>query len=177
MLVHSVSIGAAAKEDWMMNRAWRIRGYGIRLGAASLLLVASALAVDGNVYNGSECTFTEPGQYNGQDRSYFKLWNSSGSTQTISCPLTRDNVTGNVTYVYVISSDDINSGSCRFWEVEDDFSYQNWTYDSVTQVTPDYDKTRWFNGTTQTTTDNSSYQITCDMPTGAGIYTYYLEET
>jgi hypothetical protein len=139
--------------------------------------VTSAFGVDGNVYNGSECTFAEPGHYDGQERSNIKLWNQSGGTRTYSCPLTRDLTTSDVEYVYVIVSDTISPSTCHFWEREDDFAYSVWSYDSVEAEAGSYDKIRWFNSTSYAATTNwASYQITCDVPNGAGIYSYYLEE-
>lgn len=141
------------------------------------LTVTSALAVDGNVYNGSECTFTEPNHVDGQERSSIKLWNQSGQTETVSCPLTRDQTTADVEYVYIIGSASIDETTCKFWEREDDFSHQSWPYDSVEAVTGSYNKTRWFNTTSYgNTTPWASYQITCDVPNNAGVYSYYLEE-
>lgn len=161
----------------MRVHEWQIRGSGWGLGVAVALTVTSALAVDGNVYNGAECSFTEPNHVNGQDRSYIKLWNLSGQTETISCPLTRDQTSADVEYVYIIGSDDIDEATCKFWEREDDGGYSSWTYDSVDEESADYNKTRWFNSTSYgNTTPMASYQITCDLPNDAGVFSYYLEE-
>lgn len=161
----------------MVNRAWKIKARGLAVGVGVLLMVASAVAVDGNVYNGSECTFTEPTAYDGQERSNIKLWNQSGGTRTYSCPLTRDQTTSDVEYVYVIGSDTISASTCYFWEREDDFTYSSWTYDSTEAVSAYHKKIRWFNSTSYAaTTDYASYQVMCDVPNGSGIYSYYLEE-
>jgi hypothetical protein len=172
-----MAIGAAAEGGLMTNREWRIRGYGIKLTLTALLMVAAAQAIDGNVYNGSECTFTEPDHVDGQERSSIKLWNGSGATETISCPLTRDQTSEDVEYVYIIGSASIDETTCKFWEREDDFTYSNWTHDSVEAETGSYNKTRWFNTTSYAnTTPMASYQLTCDVPNSAGVYSYYLEE-
>lgn len=162
----------------MTNRSWRIRGYGIKLSLAASLVVASAIsAVDGNVYNGSECTFTEPDHVDGQDRDAIQLWNRSGVTENVGCPVTRDQTSEDVEYAYVIGSDDIQAATCKFWEREDDYTYANWSHDGVTTVTADFDKIRWFTSTSYgNTTPYASYQITCDVPHNAGVYTYYVEE-
>lgn len=161
----------------MRVREWQIRGSGCGFGLALALAVTSALAVDGNVYNGSECTFAESGEYDGQERNSMKLWNRSGQAQTFSCPLTRDQTTNDVEYVYIIGSNAISESTCRFWEREDDFTYQSWTHDSIDAETASYNKTRWFDSTSYAaTTDWASYQITCDVPDDGGVYNYYLEE-
>jgi len=141
------------------------------------MIVASADAVDGNVYNGSECTFSEPDHAGGQERSAIKLWNRAGVTEPISCPLTRDVTTGDVEYVYIIGSNSITETTCKFWERIDDFTYNSWSHDSVTAVSASYNKTAWFSSTSwANTVSYSSYQITCDLPDDDGVYTYYLEE-
>lgn len=160
-----------------MTRRWQTWCSGWTLAVAASLIVTSAFAVDGNIYNGSECTFAEPDAYGGQERSIVKLWNRSGQTQAFSCPLTRDLTTSDVEYAYIIGSSAITESTCRFWEREDDFTYSSWTPDSVVAETPSYNKTRWFDSTSYAaTTDWASYQITCDVPDDSGVYNYYLEE-
>jgi hypothetical protein len=161
----------------MANRGWKIKARGFALGLGVWLTVVSAVAVDGNVYNGSECTFSEAGEYDGQLRRSIKLSNQSGSTQNISCPLTRDATTGDVEFAYIIANASMDESTCTFWEREDDSSYSTWNNDGVSSISANYNKTKWFSGSSWGNTTNfASYQITCDLNNGGAVLSYYVEE-
>ncbi|HEX2881650.1 MAG TPA: hypothetical protein VHO25_19125 [Polyangiaceae bacterium] len=160
-----------------MTRDWQTRRSSWEVGLATLLSVTSAFAVDGNIYNGSECTFTEPGHYDGQERSNIKLWNQSGQTETVSCPLKRDIANQPILEVYIIASAEVDEDSCVLWAREDDFSYSAWRHDRVESTAPDYNKTTFAYGTaTIVPADWSSLQLTCSLPDDSGILSYYLYE-
>lgn len=159
------------KKGMAVLRIWLSAGLG------PLALGATAQASDDKVFNGSLCTFAEPGHTGGQERSSIKLWNQSGQTETFSCPLKRDSVENAVYEAYVIGSAEIDEDSCKFWAREDDFSHQSWTHDHVESVTADYNKTVFSSGAGSMNPDDwASLQITCDVPTNAGVYSYYLSE-
>lgn len=141
------------------------------------LLGFNALANDDKVFNGSMCAFTEPGHYAGQDRSNIKLQNASGQTETVSCPLKRDDPTTSLYAAYVIASAEMDEDTCQLWEREDDFSFSVFTHNSVTSVAPGYNKTAFADGSdTITLTNYASLQITCDLPDDSTIYNYWFWE-
>jgi hypothetical protein len=146
-------------------------------GLCLALLSLDTLAHDDKVFNGSMCTFTEPGHYDGQERSNVKLWNQSGQTETVSCPLKRDIANQPILEVYIIASAEVDEDSCLLWAREDDFSYSAWGHDHVESTAPDYNKTTFAYGTaTIVPADWSSLQITCSVPDGSGVLSYYLYE-
>jgi hypothetical protein len=159
-----------------MTRA-RIVSLGVASGFCLAVQALNALAADDKVFNGSMCTFTEPDHVGGQDRSYFKLWNSSGQTQAVSCPLKRDLGDHDIQEAYIIGSATIDEDTCKLWSVNDDFTYESWTHDDVESVAASYNKTTFSSGSSLLTpNDWASLQITCDIPDGAGVYNYYLRE-
>jgi hypothetical protein len=140
-------------------------------------LTATAVAGDDKVFNGSMCTFTEPGHTEGQERSSIKLWNVSGQTETVGCPLKRDIADNVIHEAYIIGSAEIDEDTCKFWAREDDFTYQSWTHNDVQSVSAGYNKTRFAAGSGfMWPADWASLQITCDVPHNAGVYSYYLWE-
>lgn len=149
------------------------------LAAAGIVAIAAnALAEDDKVFTGSMCSFAEPGHYNGQDRSYVKLLNLSGQTETVSCPLKRDKADQPILKVYIIASAEVDEDSCKLWAREDDFSFESWSHDSVASTAPGYNKTNFGSGVELIFEpgDFASLQITCDLPDDASIVSYYLAE-
>jgi hypothetical protein len=155
----------------------RIRESSCLAALTVLVAVSSAMASDDKVFNGSMCTFTEDGEYDGQDRSSIKLANVSGETQDVGCPLKRDIADHAIREAYIIGSATIDEDTCTLWSREDDASYQTWSHDEVVSVAASYNKTTFSSGDgTLAPDDFASLQITCDVPDDGVILSYYLWE-
>lgn len=153
------------------------RGLGLPITFCIVAIGTSALASDAKVFNGSMCDFTEPGHTAGQERSSIKLWNRSGQTETVSCPLKRDHADQPILEAYVIASAEMDEDTCKLWARADDFSYASWSHDHVASVAPSYNKTIFaYDSATLDPDDFASLQVTCDVPDDGGIYSYYLYE-
>lgn len=155
----------------------QVVGLWLSVVLGTVAISARALAADDKVFDGSLCTFAASGHYNGQDRSYIKLWNSSAQTETVSCPLKRDRAEQSVLEAYIIASAEMDEDTCSLWSREDDFSYASWTHNHVVSTAPGYNKTSFAWGATSLVPDDfASLQLTCEVPDGAGILNYYLYE-
>lgn len=136
-----------------------------------------ALASDEKVFSGSMCSFSEQGHYDGQDRGAVKLLNSSGQTETVSCPLKRDRADQAILGAYVIASAQVDEDTCKLWARNDDFTFSTWSHDGVESAGPDYNKTKFATGAATLYPDDwASLQITCDLPNDARVVNYYLNE-
>jgi hypothetical protein len=95
----------------------------------------------------------------------------------VSCPLKRDRADQPVLEAYLIAAAGMDEDTCKLWARDDDFSYSTWAHNHVESTAPNYNKTSFGWGATSLTPDDfASLQITCDLPDGSGIASYYLNE-
>lgn len=152
----------------------RVRKHRAVIVAAVLAAPASAIA-DAKWYNGAECHFGDE-DYAGQVRNGPRLYNESGLTRQVVCPVAKDLEVGDVEYAAIVASASTSPASCRFRERQKDGDLVAWMSDDTDPV-GSFTRIEWFDGTAFADTGAAvSFAITCDLGNTQTILMYKLTE-
>ena len=148
----------------------------------TLLISASSSATDEKRYAGSFCMFSSITDSSGNalnaTTNPSKFQNKSGSTQTVTCPVLSDIVSGDLEYAHIYASSWIDESTCRLYERRASGSYGTWVSDDVVaNPGTGYNYTRWFvGGGWGNGNPESSFSIACSIPNNALVLNYYVTD-
>jgi hypothetical protein len=141
-----------------------------------ILLSATTVAADAKRYIGAFCTFADDDN-SGQDRSFPKFSNTSGSTRAVICPIVQDIVDGDIEYAAITAEATMDEDTCLLWERVSDGSTQTWTHDGVISEGGGMNTTTWFGGSSwQNASTEATFAIECDLPTGNAVLFYRFDD-
>lgn len=138
--------------------------------------IGDASAVDAKRYISVFCQFAS-GSDTGVTRSPPKFVNTSGATETVTCPAIQDIIDADVEYASITASAKMDEDSCLFLERRQSGGFASWAHTNVTKAGEGYNTTTWAEGSDYiNTTTGSVYVIECWLPNNGIILQYRVDD-
>ena len=145
--------------------------------AGALLSTGVLASPDGKRMPGTMCDFVDDNGESVDRGAGPKFQNRSGSQKSVACPVIQDIIDGDVEYAEIVASATIDEDTCRFYVRYPNGNYYSYTHDDVVSAGGDYNKTRWWNGSSKLSPySGGTYTIKCTLPANAVVLSYKVDE-
>jgi hypothetical protein len=145
------------------------------IGSSLMAFSGGALAEDGKVYMGAQCTWQNATAAN---HSSHRLYNSTGTIQNSSCPVTREILSTEAVITYAAATTTDAVTRCRLeMRPSDGGSLVGWNHYNIANLGGGIRRFEWFGGDSAGNAySRAGLAIECSMPEGSSLYLYELRE-